>query len=125
MSNSVDEVLERYLRTLNIDLDGAKANLHEWDVRIAKRADADVAICVSKGTELHFVSLAEGKAMSRRNMLEALEPILKEHGYVTTRVPIEENNHKLRIKLGFMNTWSDDSFSYWALTELPYQKKEK
>jgi len=120
-----DEILERYLETLDIDLNGAKANLHGWDVKIAQRAGQDVAICVSKGPELHFVPLVEGKAMSRRNTIEALKPILDKYGYVTTRVPVCEENHRLRLKLGFVNTWSDNDFSYWALTELPYQKGKK
>lgn len=119
---AVDEILERYLETLDIDLNGAKANLHGWDVKIAQRAGVDVAICVSKGPELHFVTLVDGKAMSRKNIIEALEPIYSKYGYVTTRVPICEENHRLRLKLGFVKSWEDNDFTYWALTELPYQK---
>jgi len=119
---AVDEILERYLETLDIDLNGAKANLHGWDVKIATRTGEDVAICISKGPEFHFVPLVVGKAMSRKNIIEALEPIMNEYGYVTTRVPVCEENHKLRLKLGFVKSWEDNDFSYWALTELPYQK---
>jgi len=124
MEKSDDEILERYLETLDIDLNGAKANLHGWSVNIAKRNCEKVAIVISKGAELHFVPLVQGKAMSRRNIIEAVKPILDEYGYVTTRVPVCEEDHRLRLKLGFVNTWSDNDFSYWALTELPYHKEK-
>jgi hypothetical protein len=32
-------------------------------------------------------------------------------------------DHKLREHLGFIETWRDDQFTYWALTELPFQRK--
>ena len=63
-------------------------------------------------------------AMSRRNTLQFIRPILDEHGFVTTRVPRSETDHKLRTRLGFTETWADDNFTYFALTELPFERKK-
>lgn len=119
------ELLERYLLTLGVDLDGAMANLHGWEVSIASRNDKEVAIVIVKGSEIHFVSLDERRAMSRKNTLEFMVPVIEKHGYATTRVPASETNHKLREKLGFALTWQDADFTYWACTELPFKKEEK
>lgn len=94
----------------------------EWDVCFAQRNGEDVAIVVTRGCEIHFFSLTPGRAMSRKNTLEFLKPLYDAWGYVTTRVPLEETCHKLREKLGFSYMWSDDLFSYWCMTELPFAK---
>lgn len=77
---------------------------------------------MTRGAEIHILPLAEKKAMSRRNILEALEPIFNEYGYATTRVPIGTKDHKLREHLGFKETWRDERFIYFTATQLPYQR---
>lgn len=118
-----EELLEAYLATLDIELNGARANLAGWDVSIAQRNGEDVAIVITKGPEIHFVSLKERHAMSRRNTLQYIEPLIEKYGYATTRVPSNVTDHKLREHLGFQQTWSDQHYTYFALTALPYQKK--
>lgn len=94
----------------------------EWEVSFAQRAGEDVAIVATRGPEIHFFSMVPGRAMSRKNTLEFLQPLYEKFGYVTTRVPLEETCHKLRQVLGFEYMWSDDNFSYWCMTELPFSK---
>lgn len=95
-----------------------------WKVVTARRGDEDVAHVYTRGPEIHIETLVQGRALTRRNIIEHLAPLVEEFGYATTRVPIAETNHKLREKLGFVQTWHDDKFTYWAMTELPYQKEK-
>jgi hypothetical protein len=114
----MDKRLAAYLRTLGADpscLDG-------WTIQTAQRAGVDVGFVITRGPELHMLSISERRAMSRRNIIDAIAPVLDKFGYVTTRVPVTETNHKLRLALGFVRSWSDANYSFWVATELPYQK---
>lgn len=114
----MDARLAEYLGSI-----GASAgSLAGWHIQTAQRAGVDVAFVITRFTEIHFVSIAPGRAMSRRNIIEALAPLIAKYGYATTRVPIGETNHRLRELLGFQHTWDDSTYSYWAITKLPYQK---
>ena len=114
--------LKRYLEA--VGLPGSEVSLRRdgWDVQIAQRDGKDVAIVVTRGTEIHFVSLHEKHAMTRKNTLAFLEPIYREWGFVTTRVPIAETNDRLRDVLGFRYQWRDENFRYFTLTQLPFSK---
>jgi hypothetical protein len=114
----MDARLIDYLASLGASPDA----LDGWTVRTAQRAGQDVAFVITRGTEIHMLSLVGPRAMSRRNILEHLVPILEEHGYATTRVPASETDHRLRLALGFVQTWQDQDYTYWALTTRPYQK---
>lgn len=102
----------------------APAHFEGWNVVTARRGDEDVAHVYTRGPEIHIETLVAGRALTRRNIIEHLAPLVEEFGYATTRVPIAETDHKLREKLGFLQTWQDDKFTYWAMTELPYQKEK-
>lgn len=108
-----------YLRGLGI----AEKDLAGWDVQVAQRAEEDVALVATCGPEVHIVSIVGKRAMSRRNTIECLARLLDCYGYATTRVPLTETDHKLRITLGFTETWHDNLWRYFALTELPFQRK--
>jgi hypothetical protein len=114
----MDPRLAQYLQSLRAD----PSALDGWTITTAQRAGEDVGFVITKGPEIHILPTAEKKAMSRRNILEFVKPLLEQYGYVTTRVPIAETNHRLRVALGFEYTWSDAMFSYWALTKIPYER---
>lgn len=114
----MDQRLIAYLNSLGASPEA----LDGWAVRTAKRAGEDVAFVITRGPEIHMVSLVGPRAMSRRNILEHLLPIVEEHGYATTRVPLAETDHRLRLALGFVQTWADENYTYWAMTAPPYQK---
>ena len=105
-----------YLAEMGLSVEG-------WDRAVAQRDGVDVAVVVTKGTEIHFISLDEKRAMTRKNTLAFLKPIFDKFGFVTTRVPIDVADHRLRHILGFTQTWQDDRFTYWSMTELPFQKE--
>jgi hypothetical protein len=114
----MDARLVDYLAGLGVMPDA----LDGWTIRVAQRAGVDVAFVITRGPEIHMLSIAERRAMSRRNIIEFIKPLLERFGYCTTRVPLAETDHRLRDTLGFTRTWQDDHFSYWVLTNLPYQK---
>lgn len=112
------QLVEDCLADLGLPLDA----MDDWQCHIAQRAGKDVAAVIVKGPEIHFASLTGSPAISRKNVLEFMKPVFDEFGYVCTRVPIAVTDHKLREKLGFMNTWADDAFTYWHAYALPFQK---
>ena len=114
----MDQRLIDYLESIGAEPDA----LDGWTIQTAQRAGEDVAFVLTRGPEIHMLSIAERRAMSRRNIAEFIAPLLDRFGYCTTRVPLAEMDHRLRDALGFSRTWSDDNFSYWVLTRLPYQK---
>lgn len=109
----------RYLTEMGV----AEEQLGDWKVEVAQRAGKDVALVLTRGTEIHLAPLGPG-AMSRRNTLQFIRPIFDEYGFVTTRTPRTVTDHKLRLSLGFEFTFSDDQFDYWAMTELPFQRSK-
>lgn len=114
----MDVRLVDYLASLG----ATPAALDGWTVRTAQRAGVDVAFVITRGPEIHMLSLVGPRAMTRRNIAKFLNPIVEEFGYATTRVPASETDHKLRVALGFVQTWADADYTYWALTTPPYQK---
>ena len=116
----MDSRLVDYLASL-----GATPDVLEgWTVHTAQRAGADVAFVITRGCEIHMLSLVGPRAMSRRNIVQYLCPIIEEYGYASTRVPLAETDHKLRHALGFVQTWADHQFSYWMCTSCPYQHQQ-
>lgn len=114
----MDARLVRYLESIGTKPDA----LDGWSIQTAQRAGEDVAFVITRGPEIHMLSIAERRAMSRRNILRFVQPLLDVYGYAATRVPLSETDHRLRDALGFVHTWSDENFSYWVLTASPYQK---
>lgn len=96
-----------------------------WNHHVAYRDGEPVADVFIKGCEIHFESRVEKKAMTRKNTLEFLKKVYDQFGYVMTSVPLDVTDHKLRKILGFQYMNSDNLFSYWVLTELPFQKVQR
>lgn len=117
----MDARLEQYLAELGASPD----SLNDWKIHTAQRAGVDVAFVITRGPEIHMVSLVGQRAMSRRNIAQFLNPIIDEHGYATTRVALDETDHRLRLALGFSQTWSDDHYTYWVLLKRPYDRQQQ
>lgn len=115
----MDARLERYLSSIGID----STFLDDWTIDVARRNDEDVAIVATLGCEIHILPIVEKRALSRKNIRAYLHPILEKFGYATTRVPLNIEDNRLRTRLGFMPTWQDEQFQYWALTSMPYEKE--
>lgn len=117
----MDKRLVDYLAGLG----AGPAALEGWTVRSAARDGQFVGYVISLGPEVHILPLVEGRALSRRNIIEHIAPLLDQFGYVTTRVPIAETDHRLRTALGFERTWDDQFCSYWAMTRLRYARTQQ
>ena len=116
----MDARLVDYLASLG----ATPAALDGWTVHTAQRAGVDVAFVLTRGPEIHMLSIVGPRAMSRRNIVQYLCPIIEEHGYASTRVPIAETDHRLREALGFQQSWADHQYTYWMLTSCPYERKQ-
>jgi hypothetical protein len=116
----MDKRLLDYLESLGAPADA----LDGWEIHTAQRAGVDCAFVITRGAELHFVSISGKHAMSRRNIAQYIQPILDKFGYASTRVPVAETNHRLRYALGFKCFWFDDNFTYWTLTQAPYARTQ-
>lgn len=116
----MDQRLVDYLATVGVSEDA----LAGWDVTEAFRAGQPVGFVISRGTEIHFhiFDLSKRAALSRRNIIAFVKPILDEYSFCTTRVPIAVTDHAFRERLGFKQTWRDSEYTYWSLTELPYER---
>lgn len=114
----MDPRLVDYLASLGASPDA----LDGWQVHAAQRAGVDVGFVIIRGPEFHILSTAPGRAMTRKNILAFVKPVFEEHGYITTRVPLAETDHRLRQALGFTRSWDDEQYSYWAMTALPYER---
>lgn len=115
----MDARLVRYLESIGVGADA----LDGWTVTLARKDGVDCGYVISRGTEIHIYPFYAG-AMSRKNIIEHMAKILDEHGFITTRVPLHETNHKLRELLGFRMLWWDMQYTYWAATSLPFQRKD-
>jgi hypothetical protein len=115
----MDARLVSYLESIGAD----PQSLDGWNVEVAQKDGRDVGFFISCGMEAHMLAFEPG-AMSRKNILAHLTPVFEQYGLVTTRVPLAEKDHKLRRMLGFMPVWSDHEYSYWAMTKLPFTRKE-
>lgn len=116
--NPIDRLLQ-YLHSIGC----GESSLDGWAVSIAQRAGVDAVIVATRGPEIHVLPLTQGNALSRRNIAEFVNPLIDEYGYASTRVPIAEEEHRLRVKLGFVMTWEDEQFTYWTVTEHPFKRK--
>lgn len=77
------------------------------------------------GYEVH-VELARPGLVTRRNSRAVLQPLLDEHGLVTTRVPHgDTRSRRFVTSIGFKPTTSDDNYTYFILTAPPFTRKEQ
>lgn len=85
----------------------------------------DVAgIAIIKGTEFHC-ELFPGFKLKRKEMRAFLRPLFERHGFLTTRVAhADVANQRFNKVFGFERTWSDDTFHYFLMAELPFGKGE-
>lgn len=103
-----------------------KAEADGWEVLRHFSADGQLdGAAALKGTEFHC-QLVEGFRMNRADMREFLRPLFERHGFLTTRVAHEDMaNQRFNRVFGFEKTWSDETFHYYILTALPFERSGK
>ena len=92
-----------------------------WELAVSKCGGCRAAL---RGTEIH-VEFTRPGVINRGRVREFLGPLLERQGYLTTRVPGGDSRARFVTRLGFRPTWSDDEFSYYMLTELPFSRSKE
>ncbi len=98
----------------------------DWEAVPFKLAGEVVGVSVLKGTEIHFARNAQAVARgSVRGAARAhLAPLLRRHGFLTTRVlPGQAEQRRFIERIGFRRTWSDTRYDYFMLTAAPFGRK--
>ncbi|HEY5801856.1 MAG TPA: hypothetical protein VIT92_16665 [Burkholderiaceae bacterium] len=113
----MNEIVKQHLASIGIAIDDAA--LVGWTATNVHRAGELIGVVYTRGPEIHILPIVK-TALTRFNICRYLAPLIEQYGYATTRVPIAETRHKLRLALGFVQTWADDKFTYWSLTQLPF-----
>jgi hypothetical protein len=79
-----------------------------------------------KGMEVHVALKRTPLGSVRGSVRKALADLIDRFGMVTTRVPksLTAANKFVR-RIGFTPTWQDVDFTYYALSELPWERPKK
>jgi GNAT superfamily N-acetyltransferase len=121
-------VLDNFIDEEGVSPEQAEAALAQWGLLpyyIDAAHEKLAAVILVKGSEIHLVVLPEyrRKLLLRERIRRVLGKLLYRTGFLTTRLPKGNGRDRLFIdRLGFKPTWSDDRFSYFMLTELPFGK---
>lgn len=104
-------------------LEKAKA-MPDWEV-FEHHQDGQLAgFAILKGTEFHC-QLFAGFRLKRKEMREFLRPLYERNGFLTTRVAHADlANQRFNKVFGFERTWSDDTFHYFLMNDLPFGKEK-
>lgn len=90
--------------------------------------DKLAAVVMVRGAEIHLVVVPEYRGtgfLTRKRVRGVLEILMRNVGYLTTRTPKWNGRDRLFLdRLGFKPTWSDERFTYYMLTELPFGRKD-
>lgn len=90
---------------------------------LIRRMKGDAAWAAIAGTEIHFRSVDTRRAIRRNALREFAQQLLDEFGMLTTRVEIDdEDNHRFVKHMGFTDTWADDTYRYYLMTALPFER---
>lgn len=94
-----------------------------WEL-IPNFADGELtSVSMMHGTEYHLVSTPNYK-LNRKLAHDALALLMERYGFLTTRVQHEDKaNQRFNKVFGFKPTWSDDTFQYFILTDVPFGEK--
>lgn len=81
------------------------------------------AACI-KGSEFHCMT-EPGFRLNRKEMREWLRPHFEKFGFLTTRVAHDDiANQRFNALFGFERTWSDGTFHYYLMANLPFGKEK-
>lgn len=91
-----------------------------WQIRRMANGAAFVALM---GTEVHFRATDARKAIQRGALRQFAEELLEEFGMLTTRAEIaDEANQRFIQKMGFTQTWTDETYKFYLMTALPFER---
>lgn len=83
--------------------------LEGWEID-PREVDGELAfIFLTKGPELHFMTLGTGRPMPAAMVRDVLHKIIAKHGYVTVKTPKDEvRQQKFNRRIGFVQVGEDE-----------------
>jgi len=82
--------------------------LEGWDIETVEFGGAIGAITITKGPEMHFVTLDTGKPIPRRVVGAVLQKIIDRHGYSLTKTPKDDHRqHRFNRLIGYFPVGED------------------
>ena len=106
----------------NLDALETARQLPGWELFEHHQNGELAGFAIIKGTEFHC-QLFEGFKLNRKEMREFLRPLYERNEFLTTRVRHEDiANQRFNKVFGFEKTWSDDTYHYFIMAELPFGK---
>lgn len=99
------------------------AGLEGWTLTPHDVRGVWMGIALTKGSEFHFVTLGEKWRLTRRDIRRYLEPILVEHGVVTTQTLLDDTRQqRFNELIGFERVKEDEYYVHYALKRLSFVK---
>lgn len=103
----------------------AAAQANGWEAVPFSLGPDLAAVALLSGTEIHFKVLEpfRHRVIARRRTQAFLRPLFDRMGFLTTRTPAgDQASRRFIERLGFRETWSDDTYNYFMLTALPFER---
>lgn len=99
-----------------------------WEIIPGYLNQEHVCTAILKGNEIHFGIVREHrkKVIQRKRTREFIQPLLDRKSFLTTRIILKDSfKQKFVERIGFTKTWSDETFQYYILTKLPFQREKR
>lgn len=78
----------------------------------------------TRGSEIHFDPNHKKGSMTLAEFRGIFQAMLDKYSFITTRVPHGMSDEFTR-RIGFEVTWTDDFYTYYMLTHVPFTKRRK
>lgn len=99
--------------------------LSEWEVVPYLQDGQLVGAACIKGSEFHCHTTPAFRFL-RSSLRDFLAPLHARHGMLTTRVVHADTaNQRFNFLFGFRRTWSDATYHYFIMADLPFGRESK
>lgn len=109
--NIIDRLWDQIEPIVFISREEFERGLERWDIEPVE-IDGELAFATfTNGPEFHYASFGTGARITRAMIWSRLNPILEQHGFVTTRTPRDDvRQQRINRALGFVEIGSDEFF---------------
>ena len=91
--------------------------LEGWDIKSFWVGGEIAVITAQNGPAFHFQTTGTKRQISRKMIMDFLRGIVAEHGYATTKTPLEDaRQHRFNLLFGFEETGRDDYDVHYRIT---------
>ena len=99
------------------------AGLEGWTITPHEADGVLVAVVITRGPELHFVTFGSAWKLTRADLRRYLDPLLAAHGRVETKTPKDDlRQRRFNRILGFAETGEDEFHVHLTLRHPPFSK---